>query len=119
MKRQSPSSISLTNNSVKNKQCIDEFDLVELRSFISSSSFYRDILSVLEKEKDPQIRKLIIHNAKNIKRSSDHSDKFVCSVPCRYSDDKWDMLKHPCKNFLQIEAWAGRGQSKHMIIPYF
>ena len=73
-------------------------DLEELKSLISSS-LYNDVLSILEKEKNPQIRELIIYNSKNISKRSLNSDTYVCSVPKCYSGDKWDMLKHPCKNF--------------------
>jgi hypothetical protein len=76
----------------------NNIELDELKSTVTLS-FYKDVLSVLEKIKDPQLRHLIIYNAKNIKRSYPSSDRYVCFDKCSYNDDKWFMLKHPCKNF--------------------
>jgi hypothetical protein len=92
-----PSPMSLIGSSYKNEQSIDA-SLDEIRSLISSS-FYQDVLSVLERDKNQEIRELIIHNAKTIKKKSPNSDTYVCSIPKCFSGDKWFMLKHPCMNF--------------------
>lgn len=98
----SSSSSSLLDNLDNNKETNsnENFDLVELKSLVSPS-VYADIWSMLEKEKNPQIREIIIHNSKNIKRKSPNSDVFTClSYPkCKYADDIWSMIKHPCHNF--------------------
>ena len=92
-----PSS-SITDNLNNLKSIINTSEIQELQYSISPS-LYKDVLSLLEKEINLLNRELIIYNAKNIKRKSPHSDIYVCFDKCRYSEDKWFMLKHPCRNF--------------------
>lgn len=75
-------------------------DLEEIKPLIPSTH-YKDVLFLLEKEKNPLIREIIIYNSKNIHQRSPNSDIYVCSIPqkCAYSGDRWFMFKHPCKGF--------------------
>ena len=79
-----------------NTETTIEFEL--LKSSVSQS-LYKDVLSIIEKEKNSQVKEPIIHNAKYIKRIFHHSDMYVCYDKCSYKGDKFFMLKHPCKNF--------------------
>jgi hypothetical protein len=79
----------------KDEQVDDDDELKDL----VTSTIYADMISIYKKEKNPQIKELILHNANNIKKRYPDSDIYICSDKCPYNGDKWFMLKHPCKNF--------------------
>ena len=62
---------------------------LELLKSSVSQSLYKDVLSIIEKEKNLQVKELFIHNAKYIKRNFHHSDIYVCNDKCPYKGDKF------------------------------
>ena len=73
---------------------------LELLKSSVSQSLYKDVLSIIEKEKNSQVKSSSLYIMLNIsKEIFPHSDIYVCYDKCSYKGDKFFMFKHLCKNF--------------------